>query len=112
VLIFCIAGLLSLCFEHVHHWELNASRGRPAFSSHLVCSIKGKVKKKSLSRGWNFSTFAAHFIEQDLFWPAAPYARLLGAVAQEFWFSLPAVFIALFATKPVSSETSKAERWS
>jgi hypothetical protein len=32
VLIFCIAGLLSLCFEHVRHWELNASRGRPAFS--------------------------------------------------------------------------------
>ena len=33
----------------------------------LVRSIKGKVKKKNLSRGWNFSTFAAHFIEQDLF---------------------------------------------
>src|ERR1700746_892423 len=40
VLIFCIAGLLSLCFEHVHHWELNASRGRPAFS-HLVCRVTG-----------------------------------------------------------------------
>jgi hypothetical protein len=24
--------------EHVHHWELNASRGRPAFSSHLINS--------------------------------------------------------------------------
>jgi len=33
----------------------------------LVCSIKGKVKKKHFSRGWNFSTFAAHLIEQDLF---------------------------------------------
>jgi hypothetical protein len=33
----------------------------------LISSIKGKVKKKNLSRGWNFSTFAAHFIEQDLF---------------------------------------------
>jgi hypothetical protein len=33
----------------------------------LVSSIKGKVKEKKLSRGWNFSTFAAHFIEQDLF---------------------------------------------
>src|SRR5260370_18962643 len=40
VLIFCIAGLLSLCFEHVHHWELNASRGRPAFSSHLITLIE------------------------------------------------------------------------
>jgi hypothetical protein len=33
----------------------------------LVSSIKGKVKEKNLSRGWNFSTFAAHLIEQDLF---------------------------------------------
>jgi hypothetical protein len=32
----------------------------------LICSIKGKVKKKHFSRGWNFSTFAAHWIEQDL----------------------------------------------
>src|SRR5260370_39288667 len=30
-----------LCFEHVQHWERIASRGRPAFSSHLV---NGKVK--------------------------------------------------------------------
>jgi hypothetical protein len=36
-------------------------------SNCLVCSIKGKVKKKNLPRGWTFSTFAAHFIEQDLF---------------------------------------------
>jgi len=33
----------------------------------LRSSIKGKVKKKNFSRGWNFSTFAAHLIEQDLF---------------------------------------------
>jgi len=25
-----------LCFEHVEHWERIASRGRPAFSSHLI----------------------------------------------------------------------------
>ena len=43
VLIFCIAGLLSLCFEHVHHWELNASRGRAAFSSHLSFRAFGPV---------------------------------------------------------------------
>jgi hypothetical protein len=35
VLIFFIAGLL-LCLEHVFHWERNASRWRPAFSSHLI----------------------------------------------------------------------------
>jgi len=27
----------------------------------------GKSRKKNVSRGWNFPTFAAHFIEQDLF---------------------------------------------
>src|SRR6266850_1194330 len=35
VIIFFTAGLL-LCFEHVDHWELIASRWRPAFSSHLI----------------------------------------------------------------------------
>src|SRR6266850_4852180 len=35
VIIFFTAGLL-LCFEHVDHWELIASRWRPALSSHLI----------------------------------------------------------------------------
>jgi len=35
-------------------------------------SIKVEVKKKHFSRGWNFSCFAAHLMERDLFWPAAP----------------------------------------
>ena len=30
-------------------------------------SIKGEVKKKHISFGWNFSCFAAHLIELDLF---------------------------------------------
>jgi hypothetical protein len=29
----------SLCLEHVEHWERIASRGRPAFSSHLVNAV-------------------------------------------------------------------------
>jgi len=29
----------SLCLEHVEHWERIASRGRPAFSSHLVNAL-------------------------------------------------------------------------
>jgi hypothetical protein len=37
------------------------------FITILVSSIKGKVKKKNFSHGRNFSTFAAHLIEQDLF---------------------------------------------
>jgi hypothetical protein len=59
----------------------------------LVSSIKGEVKKKHISFGRKFSCFSAQLFEQDLFWPAAPYARLLGT-AQGYWFSLPAVFIA------------------
>jgi hypothetical protein len=31
------------------------------------CSIKGEVKKKHISFGWNFSCFSAHLIERDLF---------------------------------------------
>jgi hypothetical protein len=33
----------------------------------LVSSIKVEVKKKHLSSGRNFSCFAAHVMEQDLF---------------------------------------------
>ncbi len=36
-------------------------------STGLVSSIKGEVKKKHLSDGWNFSCFAAHLIERGLF---------------------------------------------
>jgi len=39
VLIFFIAGLLSLRLERVIHWERIASRWRPAFSSHLVNAV-------------------------------------------------------------------------
>jgi hypothetical protein len=34
---------------------------------HLASSIKGEVKKKHLSCGWNFSCFSAHLIGRDLF---------------------------------------------
>jgi hypothetical protein len=32
-----------------------------------ISSIKVEVKKKHISFGWNFSCFAAHSTEQDLF---------------------------------------------
>src|ERR1700747_2920892 len=35
-----------LRLERVYHWERIASRRRPAFSSHLVSSLKVEVKKK------------------------------------------------------------------
>src|SRR5580658_1001040 len=63
-------------------------------STCLVSSIKVEVKKKHFCAGWNFSCFAAHLIERDLFRPTAPCARLRGTVPRRFGFSLPAVFIA------------------
>jgi len=33
----------------------------------LISSIKGEVKKKHTSLGWNFSCFAAPLIERNLF---------------------------------------------
>ena len=33
----------------------------------LISSIKGEVKKKHTSFGWNFSRFAAPLIERNLF---------------------------------------------
>src|SRR3974377_102505 len=43
VLLFFMPVSFSLCLEHVEHWERIASRGRPAFSSHLVCPETGKL---------------------------------------------------------------------
>jgi hypothetical protein len=76
----------------------------------LVSSIKVEVKKKHFCHGWSFSCFAARLIERDLFWHSVPWFRLLCTVEQRCGFSLSAVFIACFATKPIGSETSKAER--
>jgi Transposase zinc-binding domain len=77
-------------------------------------SIKVEVKRKNVSCGWNFSCFAAHMNEQDLFRPATPCARLLDTRAQRLGFLLTSGFHRLLATKLVSSETSKARtalRW-
>jgi hypothetical protein len=52
-------------------------------SRYLVSSIKGEVKKKHISVGWNFSCFAAHLIERDLYllysmlWNSALFAVIL-----------------------------------
>jgi hypothetical protein len=51
-----------------HGYGAVSSQFYRSVTGKLLCSsIKGKVKKKNFSRGWNFSTFAAHLIEQDLF---------------------------------------------
>jgi IS1 family transposase len=60
----------------------------------LISSIKGEVKKKHIPFGWNFSCFAAHLIERDLFCSSAACARSRGNATPWFGFSLPAVFIA------------------
>src|SRR6266478_6978508 len=80
-----------LRLERVNRWERIASRRRPAFSSHLISSIKVEVKKKHSCIGRNFSCFAAHWMEQDLFWPPALGARLLDSIVHRLEFSLPAV---------------------
>jgi hypothetical protein len=36
-------------------------------AGHSIVTIKGEVKKKHTSFGWNFSCFAARLIERDLF---------------------------------------------
>jgi len=46
-----------LRFERVDHWERIASRWRPAFSSHLISSIKGKVKKNTSPAAGTFPAF-------------------------------------------------------
>jgi len=50
-------------FYLVTTWEWETA----AAGQLLVSSIKGEVKKKHLSDGWNFSCFAAHLIERGLF---------------------------------------------
>ena len=35
---------LSCASKHVDHWERNASRGRPAFSCHLICLRTRKLE--------------------------------------------------------------------
>ena len=37
-----------------------------SWSTRLVSSIKGEVKKKHVCNGWPFPCFAAHLIEQNL----------------------------------------------
>jgi len=46
---------------------LSCRRGRDLWPSPGKFYKRGKAKKKHFSRSWNFSTFAAHVIEQDLF---------------------------------------------
>jgi|SRR5229473_1088485 hypothetical protein len=85
--------------------RLNAHEGLVTTSS-----IKVEVKKKHISFGWNFSCFAAHLIERDLFCSSVPCARLRGNVTPVVLVFSTSGFHRLFATKPISSETSKAER--
>ena len=54
--------------------------------------------------------FCSHVIEQDLCRPSLPCARPLHMATQQFGFFSTGGFHRLLRTKPVSSETSKAER--
>jgi hypothetical protein len=52
-------------------WTETAPAQTPAIAKTqtplVIGSIKVEVKKKHISLGWNFSCFAAHLIERDLF---------------------------------------------
>jgi len=69
---------------HRHDTDRQHTTNQPGKTALPVrsSSIKEEVKKKHHTAGWNFSCSAAPFNEQDLFWPAAPCARLLDADAQ------------------------------
>jgi len=58
-----------------------------------------------------FVLLRSHLIERDLFCSSAPCARLRG-LATLVWVFSPSDFHRFLATKPVSSETNKAEQWS
>ena len=45
--------------EHVEHWERIASRGRPAFSSHLICGVLVNLTSPD-SRGIQVSANAVY----------------------------------------------------
>jgi len=53
--------------DDVHDKDLFVDRIRIGGMAVLVSSIKGEVKKKHTSFGWNFSCFSAHLIKRDLF---------------------------------------------
>jgi hypothetical protein len=76
----------------------------------LSRSIKGEVKKKHVCFGWNFSCFAAPLDRARSVLTYRAPRHVLGSGAPVVWIFSTSGFHLFFATKPVSSETSKAER--
>jgi hypothetical protein len=60
---------------------------------------KRESQEKNFPCGWNFSTFAAHVIEQDLCRPSLPCARPLHMATQRFGFFSTSDFHRLFANE-------------
>src|SRR6516165_5110879 len=71
---------------------------------------KSRSQEKNLSHGRNFSCFAAHLIERDLFLTGRTMCSVVGYSGPAVWVFSTSGFHRLFATKPVSSETNTAER--
>src|SRR6266404_7772530 len=122
--------------------SLSVSAGVSGSYNHpagVAKAIKGEVKKKHVSIGWNFSCFAAHLNERDLFYKRrsqektrlhrleffllrSPLERarsvltcrarcsVAGQCDPVVWVFSTSGFHRFLATKPVSSETNKAER--
>src|SRR6202171_10755 len=77
-----------------------------------ISSIKGEVKKKHTSFGWNFSCFAAPPDRAKSVLTDRAMCSVVGQGSPVVWIFSTSGFHRFFATKPISSETSKAERWS
>jgi hypothetical protein len=75
-------------------------------------SEQGEVKDKHFSFGWNFSCFAAHFERARSVLTYRAMGSVAGPCGPVVGVFSTSDFHRFFATRPVSSETSKAEQWS
>jgi len=73
-------------------------------------TINVEVKKKHISCGRRFSCFSAHLIERGSVLIYRAMCSVAGQRDPVVWVFSTSGFHRSFATKPVGSETSKAER--
>src|SRR5712691_6952587 len=68
---------------------------------------KRRSQEKHPSLGRTFSCSPAPLIEQEWFWPSAPWTRFVAQPGRAVGVFSPSGFHRIFATRPVSSETRK-----
>src|SRR6266849_4564594 len=82
----------------------------PAVSCHLISSIKGEVKKKHIPFGPDFFLLLSPLDRARSVLLFRAMCSVAGPCDPVVWVFSTSGFHRSFATKPVSSETSKAER--